>query len=315
MKLLQKKQHKPARRSSTATHDGRSSRDDLDERYAFRRNRTLTGSLASGVASANEQRAELKSARVHAHHLKKRRRHVFASLCAVALLAGSLGWLIFQSIATVHVASNDTTLTAEDKSRYEQKIQHYFTQYPLERSRVTVDTTKMTLYLQDNECPEVLRVDPATSFAGFGASRITLHMRRPVVSWKSGETQLYVDSDGAAFRRNYFATPRVAVVDQTGIQAVNNQVLASNRFLGFIGRTIGKLTDQGYTTTKIVLPADTTRQLQVSVDGVGYPIKFNVDRSAGEQAEDAARAIRHLAAKGITPEYLDVRVSGRAYYK
>jgi hypothetical protein len=44
-------------------------------------------------------------------------------------------------------------------------------------------------------------------------------------------------------------------------------------------------------------------------------VKFSVDRAVGEQAEDAARAVRYLDGKGMSPEYLDVRISGKAFYK
>jgi hypothetical protein len=42
---------------------------------------------------------------------------------------------------------------------------------------------------------------------------------------------------------------------------------------------------------------------------------MSVDRPAGEQAEDAMRAIKYLQSKGMTPAYIDVRVGGKAYYK
>ena len=151
--------------------------------------------------------------------------------------------------------------------------------------------------------------------AGLGTSSIHLTMRRPVVSWKTGASQLFVDGQGTAFERNYYTAPLVEVVDQTGIQAVNNQVLASDRFLSFIGLVIGKLDAQGLAVSSVVLPANTTRQLQVSIENVPSPVKFSIDRGAAVQAEDAARAVRYLASRGISAEYIDVRVSGKAYYK
>ena len=61
---------------------------------------------------------------------------------------------------------------------------------------------------------------------------------------------------------------------------------------------------------------------EIVVECVGRPEVFPEGlkylRKAGmylEQAEDAVRAIAYLNAKGISPEYLDVRVSGKAYYK
>ncbi len=315
MSILRKKQQEPARRRNVAhLYEGRASSAELDERYAFRRNRTLTGSLSSGVSSVNEHRAELKSARVHTHDLRKRRRRLTAVFIVVAGMAGMLAWLIFESIAVPQVVATGIVAPL-DNALYERKIQDYLNGHFLERSRVTLNVERLAAYLQDEGCPEVASISPDMQFSGIGASRLTLTMRKPVVGWKTGSTQLYVDVEGNAFQRNYFPVPGVQIVDETGIQATNNQVLASNRFLSFIGKTIGRFSVEGLTVTKVVLPVGTTRQLLVSLEGVDYPVKVSVDRSAAEQAEDAARSIRYLQGKGIGAEYIDVRVSGKAYYR
>lgn len=314
MKILQKKQQ-PNRRATSSQGEGRASAEDLSARYAFRRNRTLTGSLSSDVASASERTAELRSSRVEVHHLRRHRKRLALVLLGVILIICSLAWLIYQSIATVSVVIVDTTTPPVDTAIYERGIQEYLNNHPLERNRATLDTDALTVYLQDNGLPEVLAVGVQDTPSGLGASTLRLTTRTPVVAWKTNAAYLYVDSTGVAFSRNYHAAPQVAVVDQTGIQATDNQVLASSRFLGFIGRVIGQLSTQGLTATQAVLPANTARQVVVSVEGVPYPIKFSADRPAGEQAEDAARAIRYLSSKGIQPEYLDVRVQNRAYYK
>ena len=152
-------------------------------------------------------------------------------------------------------------------------------------------------------------------FDGVGASTINLEFRRPAIVWQTGNTRLYVDDTGVAFTRNYYAEPTVSIVDQSGIGTQDNKVLASNRFLAFIGMVVGRMNANGHTVTQVALPAGTTRQIAVSVATVPYPIKYSVDRPVGEQVEDAVRAMAHLSDKGITPEYLDVRVSGKAYYK
>lgn len=314
MGLLGKKQPKPARRragSASATSDDTSG-GALDQ-YAFRRNRTLTGSLVSHVESATEDNAELRSKRVQTHTLHAHRKHLslylFGSVCIIALL----GWIIYQSIATPQVIA-DTSVVI-DQRLYNQKIQDYLNANPLQRLRVTVDTGALATYLQMNGMPEVASVNSTVTRTGFGSSSFTLVFRKPVVVWKTGSTKLYVDDEGNAFTRNYYADPQVEVIDQTGIEAQDNQVLASERFLSTIGRIIGKMKAQGYTVTKVILPANTTHQLLVSIEGLGFPVKFSIDRSAGEQAEDAARAIKYLQSKNISPEYIDVRVSGKAFYK
>ncbi len=315
MKLLQKKQQLPNRRSnSLSSREGRASADDLNARYSFRRNRTLTGSLSSDVASANEHRSELRSPRLQTHHLRRHRRRLLLVFLGVSVAVAGLGWLIYQSIAGVDIVVK-APVPPVDTQLYEQKVQDYLNGRPLERNRKTVNTEALATYLQENGSPEVLMVQVSSSPAGFGASTLELTMRRPLVSWKTGVSRLYVDGTGAAFTRNYFAEPTVEVIDETGIQTVNNQVLASDRFLGFIGRMVGRLQEQSLTVTRVVLPANTTRQLLLSIQGVAYPVKVNIDRPAAGQAEDIARTIRHLAGKGIIPEYVDVRVEGRAYYK
>lgn len=314
MGLLRKKQSQlPARRSDASARLSRASVGDLDERYSFRRNRTLTGSLSSGVSSATEHRAELKSPRVHAHVLRRHRRKLSAILVAVVLVSAGLLSLIYQSIAIVHVAS--ATPRPLEQAVYQAKIQEYLSLHPLERFRFVIDVDSLTNFLQKNGSPEVLHVAQNTYFDGIGATKFTLELRRPAVSWTTGSSNLYVDETGAAFTRNYYPEPSVKVIDKTGIGTRDNQVLASSRFLGFIGMVIGRMKQYDLVVTSVTLPEATTRQIAINIENLPYPVKLSVDRPVGEQAEDSARAIRYLDSKGITPEYIDVRVSGRAFYK
>lgn len=318
MKLFAKRtsQPTPRRRSqSSGGHVSRANEQDLEQRYAFRRNRTLTGSLSSEVESAKVHKMELRSARVQGHDLKAHRRRLTLVLVSVLVGIAGLGYLIYESIAQPKVVATSAVTRPIDGGTYEQKINDYLTTHPLQRLRSTLDTTALTAYLQSHGAPEVATVDQTMSFAGFGASKVGLSMRRPVVVWHTGSHVFYVDELGNTFERNYFADPTVQVVDKTGIQANGGQVLASNRFLGFLGKIIGRMKQQNYDVLQVVLPENTSRQVEVMLGGVDYPVKLSVDRSAGEQAEDTARAIRYLQEKGITPQYLDVRVSGKAYYQ
>lgn len=314
MNLLRKKQHRQGRRSALLHEKGRGAADTAGQ-YAFRRNRTLTGSLSSGVTSANEHHSELRSPRVQTHHLRRHRRHLGLALFGTMCVVAGLTWLIWQSIVSVQITVNDGASIPANTKPYVSEIQSYLSSHPFERNRVTLNANNLTAYVQEHGFPEVKHIDLDPVQHQVGNTTMVVTMRQPVVSWKTGPTRLYVAGDGVAFQRNYYPDPTTEVVDQTGIQAVDNQVLASNRFLGFIGLVIGHLHEQGYSVSKVVLPADTTHQLLVSIQGVGYPVKFSIDRPAADQAEDTARSIKYLAGKGINPSYLDVRTGGRAYYK
>lgn len=294
---------------------GRAPTFDTSQRYAFRRNRTLTGSLSSDVFSVSEHNSELQSTRVQTHHLRRHRRRLGVALFAVLIVITGLAWMIWQSIVSVSIVDDNGASQPLNAKPYIDEIQHYLSSHPFERNRVSFNSSAVSAYLQSHGFPEVGSISLDPTHHQIGTATLTVTMRKPVVSWKTGTSKLYVDQDGIAFTRNYYQDPPVEVVDQTGIQTVNNQVLASNRFLGFIGLIIGHLHDQGLSVSQVILPADTTHQLLVSIQGVAYPVKISVDRPAADQAEDTARAVRYLAGKGIAPKYLDVRITGRAYYQ
>lgn len=314
MVFMSKKQQQASRRSVNHLPDRRlrSTSAELDTKYSFRRNRTLTGSLASGVASANEQAAELKSSRVQSHHLRRHRRRAFSALLAVGVGGLLLAFLLSQSIMTIRATSSAKN---PDLAMYEQKIHDYLLRRPMERFRFSLNTQALTTYLQAQNMPEVESVASDIKPNGLGKAILELTFRKPVVAWQTAGVKLYVDALGNSFQRNYLPEPAVQVVDQTGIQSQNNQVLASNRFLGFIGKVVGRMKDNGLTVTELILPANTTRQVQVRIQDVPYLVKFSVDRPAGEQAEDAARSVKYISQQGMSPEYLDVRVSGKAFYR
>lgn len=317
MKLLKKTQQKPpARRfvygaQSSIAHDV--PRPVSTHSTAFRRNRTLTGSLSSEVQSVNEHTAELRSPRVHVHGLRHHRRRLSTLLAFCLGGALLMAWLVYQSIATISIRVSG--VTAGDTTLYQRITQEYLNRYPLERFRFSLDTTKLTEYIQTTY-PEVDRVLPNVSYGdALGAAELTITVRKPVVVWRTTSSQLYVDASGNAFERNFFASPLVEVIDKSGVQAHSNQVLVSNRFLSFIGTLVGKMRQQGYEVTQVTLPLNSLRQVEVSLAGIAYPIKFSVDRPVGEQVEDADRSVRYLKSNGSSLEYIDVRVSGKAFYK
>lgn len=300
-----KKPDLPRRRQSDALNDS------LDERYTFRRNQTLTGSASPRVVTANDMSAQIRSPRAHAHELARRRQYVGSILFVTLLGCVLLGFLIMQFTASVTVRSSELTMQLDD--RYSRDIEDYFNRQPIERLRFLLREDRLLAYLQ-SVAPEVAKVDVEGS-VGYGNTAFALTMREPIVAWNINNNRQYVDTSGTAFTRNYYADPKVQVVDESGIQISGGETVASNRFLGFIGRVVGLAKSSGYTVTDVILPRGMTREVDIKLEGVGYPIRFSVDRPAGEQIEDMDRALTWLTANSQNPEYLDVRVSRRSYYK
>jgi len=280
--------------------------------FAFRRNQTLTGSASSRVRSPGETNAHIKSPRVHVHALAAKRRYLgfmlFVAIAAASLLYGLLSQFTARAVL---VASADASLRLD--ASYVETMDAYFQERPVERLRFLTDLEQLQKYMQMSH-PEIKAIS-ASGAAGFGASRYTVGLREPIAGWTINGRQQFVDATGVAFAKNYFRSPPVQILDKSGVQIAVGQAVASNRFLGFVGQVVGMAGDRGYQASKVTIPFGTTRQIELQLKEVSYPIKLSVDRPAGEQVEDMARAIEWMQKNRRSPQYLDMRVSGKAFYR
>lgn len=281
-----------------------------DERKKnFQCNRILTGSTSSSVRSANEFNAQLKSARTESHELVRRRRHIgglfFLVLTGGLLLLG----LIWQFTANVEIRTSNTDIT----SIYEESLNGYFALRPIERIRIFINKNNLNDYMK-KIAPEIKTIQ-ANGAIGFGKSLFIADMREPIASWSINDKKQYVDATGTVFEKNYYRSPSIKIVDKSGIRTETGKTITSNRFLESVGRIVGFTEMSGRKVSKVIIPPGKTREVQLEIKNVKYPIKLSVYRSAGEQVEDMIRAINWLKKNNKTPKYLDVKVSGRAFYK
>lgn len=300
------------RQQPSSTHTEQPS---LDEQSAlFRRNRTLTGSVSSRIGAAGEQQSNLKSARVRAHELADQRRRIAGVLLVIVLVGGLLAVLLWQFTARVVIeVSNVNQSTTISTTQYDDAIQEYYGLHPFERLRFATNEQRLTDYVRATT-PEVKNVELDGS-DGFTVSKIIITMRQPVAGWKIDTSQYYVDGQGVSFTTNYFASPSVQIIDQSGVRLEAGTAIASNRFLGYVGRTVSTAAQQGLTVEQVIIPLGTTRGIDLRIKGVAPYVKLLIDRPIGQQIEDLTRTLAYLKSKAIEPSYIDVRVSNKAFYK
>lgn len=271
----------------------------------FRRNQTL---------SSYRHNTSDESARMKAHQLASQRRRlgsIFALVAGVALLLMILLW---QLMAQVHVPTSTKQLSTKFQAAlYEEAINRYLNLNPSQRLRMSLDEATLSTYVS-HELPEVETL-ALSGGAGLAQANMTITFRTPVAGWQINGKQYYVDAHGVVFEKNYYQTPTVQIVDESGVSPEQGGAVVGTRLLGFLGRVVAQAQGRGYTVTKAVLPANTTRQVEVYFADLPTRVKFSVDRGAGEQVEDADRSIKFLKGRGVLPEYIDVRVSGRAAYR
>ncbi len=306
----------PGRRrqqSGSESSSHRPSVEDLSGRYAFRRNRTITGSSSSQIKSSNEQNADFRSPRARVHHLTSLRRRLLAYFLLVGVAAFGLYLLLAQTVATeVFQVKGVPTISSAQQESYRQTMEEYYTARPAERLRFLLDESRLASHMQAQH-PEIESFSVEQS--KIGEAVVSVVARQPVARWSIDSTDQFVDGKGVVFANNYFATPALQIVDESGLRVGSGQLVASNRFLGFVGRLLSSANERSLSVVKVTLPAATTRQVEVLFLDRPTKYKVSVDRSAGQQVEDISRIIKYLAERGLTPEYVDVRLEGKAYYK
>lgn len=95
----------------------------------------------------------------------------------------------------------------------------------------------------------------------------------------------------------------------------DNHGQVSARVREYVAQLEQDFGDLGYKVTKVVLPTGMSRELYVDLEGRTEYFKVTTDRETAVTAEDAERMMKYLDERGLHPEYVDVRVEGKAYYK
>lgn len=97
------------------------------------------------------------------------------------------------------------------------------------------------------------------------------------------------------------------LVDETGHGKI------SGRMQEFIGQVEQDFREVGYIVSRVTLPAQTSREILVDLEGRKGYIKMTMDRGAAVGVEDAVRVMNYLGDREV--EYMDVRLEGKAYFK
>lgn len=281
--------------------------------YVFRRSRTLTGSISPEVAVPAAGRGQLKTDRLKLHELKAHRAKLLRMLGVVMVIVLFLVFMVANFIVSPTVLAAQVGKRQPNTQAYQTTIFKYFGDHPLERFGFLMDPSSLELQLK-REHTEIQSVTVDRAWYG-GDVRVSLFFRAPLLVWKTGAQQFYVDNQGIAFTYNHFAEPPVAVIDQTGLPPDQSGAVASTRFIRFLGRMVGAVNEykKGKVVGVIIPPS--TREIDLKLEGRNYPIKTNSDRDPLQQAEDIANALKFIDEKGIKPQYVDLRVAHKAYYK
>ncbi len=270
---------------------------------AYRRNRNLNTRQTDSPAATSE--------RLATHIIARRRRARHHRLAIVAGCLVGIGIVVMQLSIYISVQTPDAT-SAHQSSRYQQVLQQYYASRPLERLRFLTDYKALQeFFLKHASEVKSIRLEGSRPLT----TSLKLVFRQPVVQWSSTNKVYFVDDNGVTFERNYFATPTVIVKDQSGVPASAGQEVINHQFLSFLGQAVAAFTQHRLQVAEVILPPNTVRQVHFVTKGRPYAIKMTIDRAAEAQVAQAAKTIQFLDQRKLTPEYIDVRVDQRVFYR
>lgn len=240
-----------------------------------------------------------------------RRRKLGAFFMILAIFISLISIFLFQFISKVSVVSNESK--SQNLSKYEKSVEEYLNINPSERILSNLNKNALLESLQ-KDYPEVLSISDI-KFNGLTSYKIYLNFRKPVASWLVDGKEFFVDSEGASFNVNNFEKPSLNIIDDSGAIVSNGKNVASSSFFSFIGKLVSAANKQGLEVSKIRIPPLSLRQVEVSVKGVSYFARMSTADSAEGQIINFKKAIEYFITHKISPNYIDLRIEGRGYYK
>ena len=271
----------------------------LREKGDFRRGKTIS------------QHQKEHSERSENQKLVIRRRKLGAFFVILAIFISLISIFLFQFISKVSVVSNESK--SQNLSKYEKSVEEYLNINPSERILSNLNKNALLESLQ-KDYPEVLSISDI-KFNGLTSYKIYLDFRKPVASWLVDGKEFFVDSEGVSFSINNFERPSLNIIDDSGAIVSNGKNVASSSFFSFIGKLVSAANKQGLEISKIRIPPLSLRQVEVSVKGVSYFARMSTADSAEGQIINFKKAIEYFRDHKISPNYIDLRIEGKGYYK
>lgn len=213
--------------------------------------------------------------------------------------------------------ATDSNSFLRDQAAYQRAADKLLASSLWNRNKITIDTDKFSAQMV-KQFPELSSVSVT----------LPLLAHRPVVYVQPAQPALILATDSGSYvidergrallpaNGSPTQTKLPQVVDQSGLKIKLNQQVLSSDDVRFIQTVVRQLAAKQFTVSSLVLPANSS-ELNARLAGKSYFVKFNLrDDNPRQQAGTFLATIANLQRKNTLPsQYVDVRVSGRAYYQ
>lgn len=213
--------------------------------------------------------------------------------------------------ATVSLNDKSYHSTADYSKTIDQHLSSLTNRLKLTFNRAKFERQLKTQY------PEIDKVVVQLPFFGRNP-KVKLVVAPPSFNLSSGGQVYIVSANGfVATNSSQFtnASKLPSVVDQSGFVAAPGKQVLSRQSINFINTVLAQAKRGGVSVQSMTLPTNPA-EVDLRAADRAYYVKFNITGDATLQAGQYLAARHKFDAENTQPsEYLDVRVSGKIYYK
>ncbi len=285
--------------------------------YHARRNDNYTLSDEDDAGANQRDRQNLAASRLETAK-PSGKRHVLRYVILIFVLLGICYELILSGSPTVLVTGDSSaTIASANAGAYQQKATQLMNQSFSSRTKLTINTNQISKALQSS-FPELESVSVTIPLIGSTATVHVMPSKAILADVLTDGSTIAIDARGvdiSSSANSHVDSSLPKVTDQTGSRASAGHIVVPASTVSFITSVLYQLKSQSITVTGLTLPVGGS-ELDVSVAGVSYIGKFNLQEDPREQSGAYAATSKSLKSQSITPvNYIDVRIPGRAYYK
>lgn len=181
------------------------------------------------------------------------------------------------------------------------------------RTKLTADLSGSSSQLE-RQFPELQDASMTVPIIG-NRPIVYVQLAEPALIVQSPKGTYALNSDGVVLAKLLNTLPNVPVVaDESGTTPSLGKQLLPGTTASFIRSIAYQLKSAKLTVSVFVLPRSSPYEMDVRLEGAKYVIRMNLVESPLEQSGAIVATIQHLS-NNLPSQYIDVRVSGRAYFK
>ncbi len=206
----------------------------------------------------------------------------------------------------------DVSVTATQKdAKVKENIQRLLDDSARQSNLLTLQPDALAMELMAID-PELKDVTVSRRWPDGLAVSVT--QKEPALGWSTGNQRYLLDRDGTIIGEFPDGSKLPIIIDGSNLPVKTGQQVVTARFITFSKAVAAGLPGVGLAVREVRVQ-DTTFDLYVVVNKP-YRLLFDTSRPAEDQLKDLKTVLASLTAqKKVPTDYIDLRISGKAYYK